>query len=105
ARGAEGWVCPSLRGGLPYALLEAGALALPVVCHDIPACAAIVRHEENGLLVAGSDPQQWASAVRRLHEQPKWAKELGCNLFTTIRDNYSAQIMARGYLQLFAIAV
>ncbi|MBF0141717.1 MAG: glycosyltransferase family 4 protein [Magnetococcales bacterium] len=102
ARRAEGLVFPSLREGLPYALLEAGALALPVVCHDIPAFSAIVRHEENGLLVAGSDPQQWASAVRRLHEQPKWAKELGYNLFTTIRDNYSAQIMARGYLQLFA---
>lgn len=102
ARRAEGLVFPSLREGLPYALLEAGALALPVVCHDIPPFSAIVRHKENGLLVPGSDPEQWATEVRRLHEQPKWAKEMGFKLFTTIQHHYSAQTMARGYLQLFA---
>ncbi|MBI4676091.1 MAG: glycosyltransferase family 4 protein [Elusimicrobia bacterium] len=66
-------VClPSYREGLPKVLLEAAASSRPIVATDVPGCREIVRHEENGLLVAPRDPGALAAALSRLirnHEE------------------------------------
>ncbi len=57
---------PSYREGAPLSLLEAAAAGRPIVTTDVPGCREVVRHEDNGLLVAARDPQGLAAALARL---------------------------------------
>lgn len=49
-------VLPSLSEGLPVAVMEAFARARPVIVTDVAAISELVRHKENGLVVAAGDP-------------------------------------------------
>lgn len=59
---------PSIRGpeNSPVVVFEAMASAKPVVASDLPGVREIVRHEENGLLVAPRDVAQLASGITRV---------------------------------------
>lgn len=70
-------VLPSYREGLPKSLIEAAACALPLVTTDVPGCREVVTHEVDGLLVPVKDATALASAIERLHLDPKLARELG----------------------------
>jgi glycosyltransferase involved in cell wall biosynthesis len=72
-------VClPSWGGeGVPKALLEAAACALPIVTTDVPGCRDAVRDGENGLLVPPRDAPALATALRTLIEDPALRARLG----------------------------
>ncbi|KAJ8263231.1 hypothetical protein COCON_G00156880 [Conger conger] len=56
----------SISEGMSAAILEAMHLGVPVVARDIPGNAAIVRHEDTGLLF--STPQEFVTVSKRLLE-------------------------------------
>lgn len=68
---------PSYREGLPKALLEAAACALPLVATDVPGCREIVRHGENGLLVPPRDADALADALAGLLADPAKRQAFG----------------------------
>lgn len=59
-------VLPSYREGLPRSLLEAAAMARPLIATDVPGNRHLVRDKSNGLLCAVRDPEDLASAMERL---------------------------------------
>jgi glycosyltransferase involved in cell wall biosynthesis len=59
-------VLPSRREGLPKSLLEAAAMARPIVATDVPGCREIARAEVNALLVPPDDAEALAAALARL---------------------------------------
>jgi glycosyltransferase involved in cell wall biosynthesis len=59
-------VLPSRREGLPKSLLEAAAMARPIVATDVPGCREIARAEVNALLVPPDDAEALAAALERL---------------------------------------
>ena len=50
-------VLPSYREGTPRSLLEAAAMARPLIATDVPGCREIVRHGTNGLLCKPREPR------------------------------------------------
>lgn len=71
-------VClPSYREGLPKALLEAAACALPLVATDVPGCREIVRHGQNGWLVPSGDARALAAALEEAITRPDLRVEYG----------------------------
>jgi len=60
---ADVLVIPSRREGLPNTVLEAQSTGLPVVGTRVGGIPEIVRHGENGLLVAPEEPQALAQAI------------------------------------------
>jgi glycosyltransferase involved in cell wall biosynthesis len=56
-------VLPSYREGLPRSLLEAAAMARPMIASDVPGCSALVDHGKTGLLCAARSPQSLADAM------------------------------------------
>jgi len=54
---------PSLWEGMPYALVEAMAVGVPVVGSDIPGIADICRPQETGRLAPAGDPDALADAI------------------------------------------
>jgi len=59
-------VLPSYREGLSHSLLEAAAMARPLVATNVPGNRQIVEHGVNGLLCEVRDSQSLADAMRRL---------------------------------------
>ena len=56
-------VLPSYREGLPRTLLEAAAMAKPLIATDVPGNRRIVEHGVNGVLCAARDPHSLAQAM------------------------------------------
>jgi glycosyltransferase involved in cell wall biosynthesis len=65
---------PSLNEGLPNVALEAMACGLPVVASRVGGVPEIVHEGVNGFLVAPSDPNALAEALRRALAT-KWDRE------------------------------
>lgn len=63
---ADAVVLPSYREGMPRALLEAAAMARPLLAADVPGCREIVRDGDNGLLFEVRSEQALAAAIERL---------------------------------------
>jgi glycosyltransferase involved in cell wall biosynthesis len=57
---------PSEKEGWGLSVIEANALATPVVASDAPGLRDSIRHEETGLLVASGDVPGFAAALARL---------------------------------------
>jgi len=91
----------SFAEGLPMVLLEAMALAKPVVSTDVGGVQDAVRHEETGLLVPPNDPDQFAEALVRLAGNRRLAAAFGRQgkQLQTIR--FSADRMVDDYALLF----
>jgi glycosyltransferase involved in cell wall biosynthesis len=64
-------VLPSYREGLPRVLLEASAMARPLIATDVPGCRHIAVHGVNGYLCAVRDPGSLAGAMRDMLNLPE----------------------------------
>jgi glycosyltransferase involved in cell wall biosynthesis len=60
--------------GLGSAAIAAMAMGVPVVASGVGGLTEVVEHERTGLIVRDGD---YGSAVRRLLDDPAWAKEMG----------------------------
>ena len=67
--------------GMSNAMLEAMAIGMPVVCTDCPAggARAVIKDGENGLLVPVGDAEKTYEAMKKITENPDFAKELSRN--------------------------
>jgi glycosyltransferase involved in cell wall biosynthesis len=95
------FVLPSLWEGLPYSLLEAAALAKPVVATDIEGVREVIKHGETGLLVPAKDPVRLAQAAVRLLKEREYASTLGRNLKAAAKKEFSISRMLQKTQDLY----
>ena len=80
------FLLPSRFEGMPNALLEAMAAGLPVVVSDAsPGPLEVVRHGENGLVVAVENVKALTAAMRALVEDPSARYRLGASAQLTLQ--------------------
>lgn len=96
---------PSWWEGLPMALLEAMALARPVVAHAVGGIPDVIRHEREGLLVRLGARERMEQAVIRLLEDPALRRTLGDAARERVRARYSAQQLSAEYEQLYRLSL
>ena len=94
-RRAEGLILPSRSEGLPYVLLEAGALGTPVICSDIAPFLEVVENESTALVTPVEDDHAVAAAAIRILESKQMAQALGRSLAFRVRSDFSAARMAQ----------
>jgi glycosyltransferase involved in cell wall biosynthesis len=71
-------VLPSYREGLPKAMIEAAACALPLIVTDAPGCREVVSiNGEEGLVVPVRDARALANAIRLLDDDRALGRKLG----------------------------
>ncbi len=68
---------PTYREGLPYVLLEASAMRLPIVATEVTGCVDAVVNGQTGILVAAGQPLELAAAIDRYLADPSLAKRHG----------------------------
>ena len=77
--------------GLPYVLLEAMAMALPVVATRVTGCLDVITHDETGLLVAPDRPSDLADGILQLLRNPQDAQRRGANAREAVERNFSLE--------------
>lgn len=61
-------VLPSYREGVPHSLLEAAAMARPIIATDVAGCREVVAHDLNGLLCNVKDAQDLAAKMLQMNQ-------------------------------------
>lgn len=103
--GMDCFAFPSLNEGMGRALIEAMAAGLPVVASRVGGIPAIVRHEENGLLVPAGDSRALSDAMRRILTDSQLAGRLGRNASRSIGDEFGAKAMVEAVESVYRNAV
>jgi len=76
--------------GIPNSMLEAMATGLPVVATRHGGIPEAVTHDFDGLLVGERSPNELATAILRLIEEPGLLSKLSCNAATSVREQFGA---------------
>ncbi|HXE57721.1 MAG TPA: glycosyltransferase family 4 protein [Gemmatimonadales bacterium] len=92
---------PSRMEGLSQALLEAMALAKPVIASAHSGNLDLIRDGVDGRLVPPTDPAAWARAIEELLAESARARRLGEAARTTARETFSLERTVRGTLAVY----
>jgi glycosyltransferase involved in cell wall biosynthesis len=96
---------PSLHEGLPVALLEAMAAALPCVAAEVGGIPEVDGGSGALRLVASRDAAQWAAALAGLLASPAERAALGARGRARIAERFSIEAVLEAYLQLYRSAL
>jgi glycogen(starch) synthase len=95
---------PSQVDSFGIVLLEAWLHSKPVIGANVGGIPDLVQPEQNGLLVPFGDAQTLAAAIRRLVEQPAWARALGEVGHQQVMERYTWDHTYRNLLDVYGRA-
>jgi len=71
----------------PLKMFEYMAAGKAIISSRIPVLEEILHNEENALLVAPDNKQEWIEAISRLKDHPDFAAKLGHNASRDVQDH------------------
>ena len=71
------FVLPSYREGFPHSVMEASAMALPVITTDVRGCRNAIDSGITGILVPPKNSEELAKAIVSFLSDPKMAEAMG----------------------------
>lgn len=92
-------VLPSYREGLPRVLLEASAMATPVITTNVPGCRQVVDNRVTGLLCEARCAESLAQAMLKMAEMPQHErKKMGLRAREKAERQFSEDLVVNSYL-------
>jgi len=85
----------------PNVLIEAMAMALPVVSTHSGAISEIIDDGVNGILVPPRDALSLANVILRLHQDPLLAQELGRNARNKVAARFDIRKNVNQFVKIF----
>ncbi len=98
---ADLFVIPSLEDNLPSTVLESLACGTPVVGFKVGGIPEVLREGVTGLLAPVGEVDSLRAAILELLENPAKRQEMAANCRRLALKEYSLEIMARNYSQLY----
>lgn len=95
------FVNPSIYEGLCLAVVEAAAMACPIVSTAVGGVPAVIQDGRSGKLVQPLDPSELANALIWMVEHPVEAKEMGRQAKLSVIRKYSNDNMTRQSYSLY----
>jgi len=97
----EIFVLPSLKEGVPAAILEAMVAKKPVIATNIGGIPEVIVDGGTGFLVPPQNPQVLAEKIIYLLKNPQIAKEMGEKGYQRIKSYFTLEKMAREHEKLY----
>ena len=102
---ASAVVLPSYREGMPRSLLEAAAMAKPLIATDVPGCTEIARAGENAILCQVRDARSLADAMlAMLALDPAERAAMGKRGRAIAESEFDVAVIEARYLEAIARA-
>lgn len=98
-------VSSSRQEGLPMAILEGMASGLPLVATAVGDVPTLVQDGRTGVLVQTEDVEALATGITRLLEHSDLREQFGAAGRELVREKFSAERMAKGYLGVYENAI
>lgn len=95
------FVLPSKLEGLPISILEALAMAKPVVATAVGGIPEVIEDHITGLLVPPGNPAALAKGILYLLENPQVGEKLGCAGQARVRERFSVGRMVAQHERLY----
>lgn len=86
-------VSPTLREGLSVSILEAMALAKPIITTNISSNKELVNDMVSGILIPPLDEAALTQAIISIIDDPGMAKQFGDNAYAKFQSSYSEKMM------------
>ncbi|MGH7380644.1 MAG: glycosyltransferase [Candidatus Methylomirabilales bacterium] len=99
------FVLPSLSEGIPMVLLEALALARPVVASRVGGIPEVIEHRVSGILVTPGREEELAQNCIALMDDSGWAQRLGAAGRKRVEEEFSARFMAEKVAEVYRALV
>ena len=100
--GLDVFVLPSLTEGMSNALLEAMAMALPVVATDVGGNPEVIGDAATGVLIPAGESEPMANALAALLADPARRAQLGAAARRRVEERYGARAMVRRLESIYA---
>lgn len=95
------YIQPSLCEALPMAVLEAGAMGIPVIASDVGGVSECIRSAETGIIVPPRAPGEIARSLIEMAGSSEFRERMGTALSTRIRTSFRSDQMVESTLQLY----
>jgi len=99
------FVMPSRYEGTPIALLEAAALARPILASATGGIPELVQHEENAYLVSPGDPAALAAGILKLASDHDYAGQLAQRAQQRIQEKFNLAFQVRATWEAYQKAL
>ncbi len=94
-------ILPSLKEGLPLAILEAGLAGVPVIASRVGGIPEIIEHQVFGLLVEPGNAQDIALALAAFYDDPKLRASMSHALQKKVREEFTLDKMLQKTEELY----
>jgi glycosyltransferase involved in cell wall biosynthesis len=94
-------VHPSHREGFPNAILQAGAMHLPVICSNIPGNIDLVRNEETGLLFESRNQHDLVEKLEYAFGNMHLMEKYAFTLFQEVTELYDRKVVHESILTAY----
>ena len=91
----------SIKEGLPYCILEAGLVSLPVIASNTGGIPDIIENGQSGILVTKEKMGEITRAIEYLVENPDKQKTFGENLKQKVQKEFSIEKMMEKTINLY----
>ena len=98
---ADIFVLPSYREGIPRTILEAMAMALPIVATDVPGCRDVVQDGWNGFLVPPREMLALVEAITTLLHNESLRSTMGRRSRERALRDFALEKILQQYMQLY----
>jgi glycosyltransferase involved in cell wall biosynthesis len=96
-------VLTSLSESFPYVMLEGARMKVPIVTTDVGGIDRVVKTGMTGAVLPVGDYEKIAEAILSLVDDKKLRKQLGENLYESVKDKYSEQCFIEKHLEIYKI--
>ncbi len=95
----------SLSEALPYAVLEAGSYARPLLVTAVGGMATLLKDHQTALLVPAQDSAALAKGLREMVTKPEQTRQLGLAAYELVKSTFSTETMLDKILTVYDRAV
>ena len=95
------FILPSLKEGLPYAIMEAMAAGLPVIATNVGGIPDLIKHDYTGILIPPKNPEAIRGAIESLIRDPMKKRQLGRQAKKHADQNFQFAKMIEDTIHLY----